>query len=68
MVRRLEEQQSLLKRREAVLAEIRQLRRKKIKHGNFIARWTRDRRELLHAAGSRPRNGSTPGAAARWKD
>ena len=49
--RRLEEQQSLLKRREALLAEIRQLRRKKIKHGKAIARWTRDRRELLHAAG-----------------
>ena len=51
MVRRLEEQQSLLKRREVILAEIRQLRRKKIKHGKVIARWTRDRRELLHAAG-----------------
>ena len=51
MVRRLEEQQSLLKRREGLLAEIRQLRRKKIKHAKAIARWTRDRRELLHAAG-----------------
>jgi uncharacterized protein YhaN len=51
MVRRLEEQQSLLKRRDALGAEIRQLRRKKIKHGKAIARWTRDRRELLHAAG-----------------
>jgi uncharacterized protein YhaN len=51
MVRRLEEQQSLLKRRDVLLAEIRQHRRKKIKHGKVIARWTRQRHELLHAAG-----------------
>jgi uncharacterized protein YhaN len=51
MVRRLEEQQSLLKRRDGLLAEIRQHRRKKIKHAKAIVRWTRDRRDLLHAAG-----------------
>ncbi len=51
MVRRLEEQQSLLKRRDGLLAEIRQHRRKKIKHAKAIARWTRERRELLRAAG-----------------